>query len=62
MDNYEAIAYACVALNGLEEENKEINETTLKNRMLYLMDLHSESEIYSKYEKMSTQVYYTKND
>ena len=52
MDNYEAIAYAVVALEQLKQEGKEINNNTLKGRMLKLMDLHSESEIYKIYSNM----------
>jgi hypothetical protein len=49
MDNYEAIAYACVAVRKLIKEKKEINESSLKREMTYLMDMNSESEIYKKY-------------
>lgn len=43
MGNYEAIAYAVVAVKQLQQESKEINENTLKGRMLYLMDIYSEN-------------------
>lgn len=46
MDNYEAISYACVALSQLQKEGKEVNENTLKGRMLYLMDMKTPGEIY----------------
>lgn len=49
MDNYEAIAYACIALKQLQKEDKEVNEDTLKGRMLFLMDIKSEKEIYKMY-------------
>ncbi len=49
MDNYQAIAYAVVALEELQKEGKKINNDTLKGRMLHLMDMYSESEIYKKY-------------
>jgi hypothetical protein len=49
MDNYEAVAYACVAVKQLQDEDKEINEQSLRGRMLSLMDRYSESEIYTKY-------------
>lgn len=49
MGNYEAIAYACVALEQLKKEGIEVNSLNLRGRMLYLMDLYSESEIYEKY-------------
>jgi hypothetical protein len=45
MDNYEAIAYAKVALRELQRQKKEINEKTLGHKMLYLMDIYSEKEI-----------------
>lgn len=51
MDNYEAIAYACVALDQLIKEGVEVNSANLRGRMLYLMDLYSESEIYEKYSR-----------
>lgn len=50
MDNYEAIAYARVALRELKEENTEVTEQTLRSRMLYLMDMNSESEIIKRLE------------
>jgi len=52
MGNYEAVAYAVVALEQLQQENKEVNNITLKGRMLYLMDQYSESEIYKIYSNM----------
>lgn len=51
MDNYEAIAYACVALRQLKSENKVIDEENLKGEMISLMDMHSESEIFALYEE-----------
>lgn len=48
MDNYEAIAYAVVALNEIKKERKEINKQTLSGKMLYLMDMYSEKEILKK--------------
>lgn len=51
MDNYEAIAYAVIALKELQKENLETNSCNLKARMLYLMDKYSESEIYKMYER-----------
>jgi len=49
MGNYEAVAYAVVALKQLKNEGKEVNEIELRGRMLYLMDMYSENEIYKKY-------------
>lgn len=49
MDNYEAIAYAVIALQELREEGKEVDERSLRGRMLSLMDRYSEKEIYEKY-------------
>lgn len=49
MDNYEAVAYAVVAVAQLQKENKEVNEENLRGRMLYLMDMYTEKEIYQKY-------------
>lgn len=51
MDNYEAIAYAVMALDELKKEGKDITPQKLKDRMLYLMDMNSESEIYKKARK-----------
>lgn len=51
MDNYEAIAYALVALDDLKKEDEEITTQKLKGKMLYLMDMNSESEIYKKAQK-----------
>jgi hypothetical protein len=48
MDNYEAIAYAVVALHELQCEKGEVTPEKLKARMLYLMDMNSEAEIYKK--------------
>ena len=48
MDNYEAIAYAVMALDELIKEGKEVTTQKLKARMTYLMDMNSESEIYKK--------------
>lgn len=49
MDNYEAVAYACVALAELQKEGKDVNTNALKGKMLLLMDLNSAVEIYKKY-------------
>ncbi|ADL53195.1 hypothetical protein [Clostridium cellulovorans] len=49
MDNYEAVAYAVVAIKELDIEGQEVNEITLKGRMLKLMDKYSEEEIYKKH-------------
>ena len=49
MDNYEAIAYAVVAITQLQNESKEITPTALRGRMLYLMDKYSETAIYRMY-------------
>ena len=51
MDNYEAIAYAVMAFDELKKEGKEITTDKLKAKMLYLMDMNSESEIYKKAQK-----------
>lgn len=51
MNNYDAVSYARVALRQLEKEGKKIDEDTLKGRMLYLMDVHSESSICNKCEE-----------
>jgi len=51
MDNYEAIAYAVMALDELLKEGEEITAQNLKGKMLYLMDMNSESEIYKKAQK-----------
>lgn len=51
MDNYEAIAYAVVALEELKKEDKELTPQKLKAKMLYLMDMNSESAIYEKAQK-----------
>ena len=51
MDNYEAIAYALVALDEIKKEREEITPQSLKGKMLYLMDMNSESEIYKKAQK-----------
>lgn len=51
MDNYEAIAYAVMALDELKKEGNEVTPQKLKSKMLYLMDLNSESEIYKKAQK-----------
>lgn len=48
MDNYEAMAYALMALDELIKEGKEITPQKLKARMAYLMDMNSEAEIYKK--------------
>lgn len=51
MGNYEAIAYAFVALEQLKKEGVEVNSSNLRGRMLHLMDLYSESEIYEMYSE-----------
>jgi len=51
MDNYQAVAYATMALHELIKESKEITPQKLKSKMLYLMDMNSESEIYKKAQK-----------
>lgn len=51
MDNYDAIAYACVALRKLQTDGMEITEETIKGKMLHLMDMHSEPKIYKMYEE-----------
>lgn len=51
MDNYDAIAYAVVALDDLKKEGVEITPQNLKGKMLYLMDMNSESEIYKRAQK-----------
>ncbi|NOW92353.1 hypothetical protein BCD91_004376 [Clostridium beijerinckii] len=48
MDNYKAIAYAVIALDELIKEGKDITTQKLKDRMLYLMDMNTESMIYKK--------------
>ncbi|ABR33802.1 hypothetical protein [Clostridium beijerinckii] len=48
MGNYEAIAYAVVALFELQSEGKEVTPLKLKARMLSLMDMNTESMIYKK--------------
>ena len=52
MDNYQAIAYAQVALSLLQKENVEITPKTLKGRMIYLMDMYSEREIEKVADKL----------
>lgn len=51
MDNYEAIAYAVMALDELLKEGEEVTPQKLKAKMMYLMDMNSESEIYKKAQK-----------
>lgn len=51
MDNYKAIAYAVMALDELKKEGKEITTDKLKAKMLYLMDMNSETAIYKKAQK-----------
>lgn len=51
MDNYEAIAYAVVAVDDLKNEGVEITTQNLKGKMLYLMDMNSETAIYNKAQK-----------
>lgn len=51
MDNYEAMAYAVMALDELIKEGKEVTPQKLKARMTYLMDMNSESEIYIKAQR-----------
>jgi hypothetical protein len=52
MDNYEAIAYAKVAVNELRKNGKEITEKSIQREMIYQMDMNSESEILKKAEKI----------
>lgn len=52
MDNYEAIAYAKVAVNELRKSGKEITERSIQREMIYQMDMNSESEILKKAEKI----------
>ena len=51
MDNYQAIAYAVIAVKTLKKERRELTPTTLRGQMLHLMDLYTETEIYRRYEK-----------
>jgi hypothetical protein len=60
MDNYEAVAYACLALKSLRERNKEVNTSTLDGAMNTFMDRFSEEEIRIKFDKeikQSTEVF-----
>lgn len=50
MGIYETIAYAVVAVETLRKESRKLTPTTLRGRMLHLMDLYSETEIYKLYE------------
>lgn len=52
MSNYEAIAYAVVAVDQLKMENQPITRLILETRMLYLMDMYSQSEILNKAERV----------
>ena len=52
MDNYEATAYAVVAVSELNKQGKEINKQTISAKMVYLMDMNSESEILKKAAKI----------
>lgn len=52
MDNYEATAYAVVAVSELNKQGKEINKQTITAKMVYLMDMNSESEILKKADKV----------
>lgn len=51
MGNYQAIAYAVTAVETLRKDGKELTPITLRGRMLHLMDLYSETEIYKLYVK-----------
>lgn len=60
MNNYEATAYACMALKSMREEGKDVNTSTLEGRMLVMMDRFSKEEIRKKFEKeikQSTEVF-----
>lgn len=52
MDNYEAIAYAVVAVSELNKKRREITKRTITAEMVYQMDMNSESEILRKSEKI----------
>lgn len=45
MDNYQACAYAWVAVYQLHQEKKEITPDVVSGRMAYLMDMYSPDEI-----------------
>ncbi|CUU46960.1 hypothetical protein [Clostridium beijerinckii] len=48
MGNYEAIAYAVMALDELIKEGNDITTQKLRDRILYLMDMNTETMIYKK--------------
>lgn len=52
MDNYEAIAYAVVAVSELNKKGKEITKRSITVEMVYQMDMNSESEILNKAAKI----------
>jgi hypothetical protein len=56
LNNYQAEAYAWVALYQLQKENKEIAPDKLTSRMRYLMDTKSESEIQKLKEKIERKI------
>lgn len=51
MDNYDAVAYACVSLREIKEESTEVTEENLRKRMFDLMDKYSELEILRCFSK-----------
>lgn len=55
MDNWQAQAYAWVALYQLQKENKEITPDKLTDKMTYLMDMYSETEIEKLKEKIQRE-------
>ena len=55
MDNWQAQAYAWVALYQLQKEGKEITPDKLTSEMTYLMDMKSETEIEKLKEKIERE-------
>jgi hypothetical protein len=55
MDNYQAIAYAWVAVYQLQNESEEITPSTVAKRMTYLMDMKSETEIEKLKQRLSNK-------
>ena len=51
MDNYDAVAYACVALREIKEEGTDVTEENLRKRMFNLIDNYSELEILKCFSK-----------
>lgn len=51
MDNYQAMAYASMALLNLQKKNEEITVQKLRAEMIHLMDTKSESEIEKLFDK-----------